>query len=69
MRSKPGEIVGARLAESTECESEVLGFYFADKVKPLKAAPPEPSVQPEDLSHVSKRTKKKKNLRGQTFRQ
>lgn len=38
MRSKPGEIVGARLAESTECESEVLGFYFADKVKPLKAA-------------------------------
>lgn len=37
MRSKPWEIVEARLAESTECESEVLGFYFADKVKPLKA--------------------------------
>ena len=27
----------------------------ASTVKPLKAAPPEPSVQSEDLSHVSKR--------------
>lgn len=37
MRSKPGKVSGARLAESIEYQSEVLGFYFADKMKPLKA--------------------------------
>ena len=30
------------------------------KMKPLKAAPPEPNLQSEDLSRVSKRTKKTK---------
>jgi len=34
-------------------------------VKPLTTAPPEPSVQSEDLSRVSKKTKKPKKISGQ----
>lgn len=38
MRNKPGKVARARLTESIEYQSEVLGFYFVDKVKPLKVA-------------------------------
>lgn len=38
MKGKPGKVARARLTESIEYQSEVLGFYFADKMKPLKVA-------------------------------
>lgn len=36
MRSRPGRVVEAGLAESLEYQCKVLGFYSVDKMKPLK---------------------------------